>query len=101
MGLGREGFVVLCVFFFTSTLLNRVGNVRKARLESHYAKSHRRNALQVMANGGAAFVCATALWLQDYIAAEPIVINRLGEPLAIAACASLASANADTWATEL
>lgn len=101
MGLGREGFVVLCVFFFTSTLLGRVGRARKKPLESHYSKGHRRDALQVMANGGAAFVCATALWLQDYMTPEPILGARLGEPLAIAACASLASANADTWATEL
>lgn len=101
MGLGGGGFLVLCVFFFTSTLLGRVGKSRKTRFESHYAKGHRRDALQVMANGGVALTCATLLWLQGYVAPEVYTGGRLGEPLAIAACASLASANADTWATEL
>lgn len=101
VGLGGSGFWVLCVFFFTSTLLGRVGKARKLRFESHYAKGHRRDAWQVLANGGTASLCATLLWWQDYMATGVNTSDRLGEPLAIAACASLASANADTWATEL
>lgn len=97
MGLGLRGFIVLCVFFFTSTLLGRVGKVRKQRFETHYAKGHRRDVLQVLANGGVASACATWLWLGSRTAPEPSAVT----PIAVAAYASLASANADTWATEL
>lgn len=99
IGFGGAGFVVLCTFFFTSTLLGRVGKSRKARFESHYAKGHRRDALQVMANGGPAFACATLGWF--LACSDSGEGGRLAGPLAVAACASLASANADTWATEL
>lgn len=100
MGLGGEGFIVLCVFFLTSTLLGRVGKSRKARFETHYAKGHRRDALQVMANGGVAFGCAGLSWFQQHAVSASSAAS-LAEPWALAACASLASANADTWATEL
>lgn len=97
MGLGLRGFAVLCVFFFTSTLLGRVSKHRKRRFETHYAKGHRRDAWQVFANGGVASAGATWLWFQDYTTAPLLDATAI----AVAVYASLASANADTWATEL
>jgi uncharacterized protein (TIGR00297 family) len=98
VGLGIGGFGVLCAFFLTSTLLGRVGRARKAPLQESYSKSDRRDAWQVFANGGIAAFCA--LLLIAWRAWAP-PSGAVPELLSIAACASLASANADTWATEL
>ncbi len=100
MGMGRGGFVVLCTFFFTSTLLGRVAKRRKQTLETHYSKGHRRDALQVSANGGVAAACGLVLWWQRH-ADFGSSASGLATVLGVAGCASLASANADTWATEL
>lgn len=100
MGLGRTGFVVLCTFFVTSTLLGKVAKSRKREFESRYSKGHRRDAFQVIANGGVAAVCGGILWYQNYGAAS-VSANGLATVIGVAACASLASANGDTWATEL
>lgn len=100
LGLGLGGFAVLCVFFATSTLLGRVGKHVKAELQAHYSKGDRRDAWQVFANGGVAALCALLVWLQRGTL-ENAELSAAELPLALAACASLASANADTWATEL
>lgn len=87
-GLRMAGLLV--VFFITSSGLSRLFRSRKKSVEENFAKGHRRDAGQVLANGGAsgmfiilAVLFPTAPWLW------------------IAAAASLAAANADTWATEL
>lgn len=100
MGMGRGGFVVLCVFFLTSTLLGRVAKGRKQQFETHYSKGHRRDALQVLANGGVAAACGLLLWWQRHLEFGSSG-SGLATVLGVAGCASLASANADTWATEL
>jgi uncharacterized protein (TIGR00297 family) len=95
LGLGFGGFGVLCVFFATSTLLGRVGKSVKAPLQEHYSKGDRRDAWQVFANGGIAALCGGLA----------LVLPSLGANVdtrwLLLASASLASANADTWATEL
>lgn len=87
---GLEASILLLVFFLSSSVLSRVAKSRKAGLEENYSKSSRRDAGQVLANGGLAgvfvvlhgfFPAATWPWL--------------------GAAAALAAANADTWATEL
>lgn len=100
MGLGRTGFVVLCTFFLTSTLLGKVAKGRKRDFESRYSKGHRRDAFQVIANGGVAACCGGVLWYQS-LGAASVSANGLATAIGVAACASLASANGDTWATEL
>lgn len=101
-GLGRVGFAALCAFFLTSTLLGRVGKTRKRPLQLDYEKGDRRDAWQVFANGGVAAsiavwvaVVGDAGWFPDGLR------NDTTLTLVLAALASLASANADTWATEL
>jgi len=87
-GAGPLGATTLLAFFATSTVLSRVGQRRKAALG--FEKGGTRDAWQVMANGGVAAVCALgAAWLP-------------GERLWIAAMlGALATATADTWATEI
>jgi uncharacterized protein (TIGR00297 family) len=87
---GLDWSILLLVFFISSSILSRVAKSRKAGLEEKFSKSARRDAGQVLANGGLAgifvvfhaiFPAATWPWL--------------------GASAALAAANADTWATEL
>lgn len=76
----------LLAFFFSSSALGFLGRVRKAELG---LEARPRRAIQVLANGGPAAVCAALfLWRPD-------------PALAAAALASFAAANADTWATEV
>jgi uncharacterized protein (TIGR00297 family) len=79
---GRSGAGGLLVFFGSSTLLSRLGERRKQALPLAQAKGARRDAWQVLANGGVATVAI-----------------GLGQPYA--ATGALAAAAADTWATEL
>lgn len=87
---GLDWSILLLVFFISSSVLSTVAKTRKAGLEEKFSKSTRRDAGQVLANGGLAgvfavmhgfFPAATWPWL--------------------GATAALAAANADTWATEL
>lgn len=88
-GGGASWFAALGAFFVTSTLLGRVGAAAKARTKREFEKGDTRDAWQVLANGGVAAVAALlmlvapdARWLYAFVGA-------------------LATANGDTWATEL
>lgn len=87
-GAGLLGWALLGVFFLTSTGWSRYRGGEKQDTESLTGKTGRRDALQVMANGGPALACAVAARLTG----DPAWI--------IALAASLAEANADTWASE-
>lgn len=82
-------FGTLLVFFITSTLLSKWKHRQKASVEANYAKSGRRDAGQVMANGGlAAVMClGNMLWPSPFWWAAFVGI--------------MATVNADTWATEI
>jgi uncharacterized protein (TIGR00297 family) len=89
VGGGAVWFAALFTFFVTSTLLGRVGAARKAAIKREFEKGDRRDALQVLANGGVAAAAALGMglwpdarWLYAFAGA-------------------LACANGDTWATEL
>jgi uncharacterized protein (TIGR00297 family) len=89
VGGGPIWFATLGAFFATSTLLGRVGAASKERTKREFEKGDTRDAAQVIANGGVAalaaalmYVSADARWLYAFAGA-------------------LATANADTWATEL
>ncbi|MBV9895083.1 MAG: DUF92 domain-containing protein [Chloroflexi bacterium] len=79
---GLSGAAGLLAFFGSSTVLSRVGQKAKERMPLAQAKGSRRDAWQVLANGGVATLCFL-----------------LGKRYA-AMCA-LAAASADTWATEV
>jgi uncharacterized protein (TIGR00297 family) len=89
LGGGVVWFAALGTFFVTSTLLGRVGARLKAATKLEFAKGDTRDAWQVLANGGIAALAALlmvvapdARWLYAFAGA-------------------LATANGDTWATEL
>ena len=87
---GLAAAVLLVAFFVTSSGLSRLFGRRKRALDEKFSKGSQRDAAQVMANGGAAGLFLL-LGFAFPAAAWPF----------IAAAASLAAANADTWATEL
>jgi uncharacterized protein (TIGR00297 family) len=84
---GWWGGVLLVTFFVSSSALSRTG--RPAPNTPGQTRGNRRDAVQVLANGGVAAACAIVL-----------AITRNGV-WAVALAAALAAANADTWATEL
>ena len=82
-------WVVLMCFFISSTALSRAGGERKAPLARIHEKGNRRDAVQVLANGGVGAVCA-------------LVFGITRQPAwALGFAVSLASSNADTWASEI
>lgn len=91
-GLGGAPWTALLLgFFLSSTLLSKLFKLRKRTAEEKYAKGSRRDAAQVLANGG---IAGAAVILQ---AAFP----HWSVPLFAAGAGALAAANADTWGTEL
>jgi len=86
---GTIGFtIVLLAFFVSSVVLSRLGRARKRALVD-VGKHGARDAMQVLANGGVATLCAVrfafthdARWI-------------------LAFAGAYAAATADTWATEL
>ncbi|HEV3087451.1 MAG TPA: DUF92 domain-containing protein [Candidatus Elarobacter sp.] len=79
---------VLLAFFVPSVLLSRIGRARKKQLVD-IGKHGARDAMQVIANGGVATVCAVAYAVTHDVR------------WAFAFAAAYAVATADTWATEI
>ncbi len=86
---GPFGWVLLAGFVLSSTALTRFRAEEKEWLSLIQEKGGRRDALQVIANGGAGMAAA-------------LLFGLTGEPSwALALAAAYASANADTWASEI
>ena len=82
-------WVILMTFFVTSTAAGMVRRTEKEWLSTIHQKGERRDALQVLANGGIGAVTA-------------VLFHVSGEPSWAAAFAvSFAASNADTWASEI
>ncbi|MGC4192606.1 MAG: DUF92 domain-containing protein [Thermomicrobiales bacterium] len=79
--------VLLVTFFITSSAISRAGKQPSRDLLP--VRGSQRDAIQVLANGGVAAICALALAITGHAA------------WTVALAASLATANADTWATEI
>ncbi|RMG24645.1 MAG: DUF92 domain-containing protein [Armatimonadetes bacterium] len=77
--------IALVLFFLGAVALGRLGVERKRRIR---LDEPRRNAAQVVANGGIAAACSLVYLLTD----DPSWL--------LAAFASICAASADTWATE-
>ncbi|WP_282936747.1 DUF92 domain-containing protein [Paenibacillus sp. RC67] len=82
-------FGTLIVFFITSSLLSKWKQRRKAAVEQNYAKTGRRDAGQVVANGGIGMLLClgNSIWPHPFWWAAYIGV--------------MATVNADTWATEI
>jgi len=88
--LGDARWLMLALaFFIPSSALSKLGRRRKSAAEARVEKGSRRDAGQVLANGGAAWAALGlhALWA--------------GEVWALGFAGALAAAAADTWATEI
>jgi uncharacterized protein (TIGR00297 family) len=86
---GWPAAMLLLGFFISSSALSGVGREPKRALSEKFSKDSRRDAGQVLANGGLASVLAAAYGIS-------------GAPLWLLGMAgALATANADTWSTEL
>lgn len=81
--------VPILTFFILSSILSRVGRRVKARYDQVFEKGSRRDAYQVLANGG---IPGALMILHMFTGAEMHYIYYL---------AALAAATADTWATEI
>ncbi|MBN1465599.1 DUF92 domain-containing protein [candidate division KSB1 bacterium] len=89
-GVGRWTFSVpILAFFILSSLLSKMGKRRKTKLQSVFEKSGRRDAAQVLANGG---VAGLLLILWYFLQRDYFYVLYV---------ASLAAVTADTWATEI
>jgi uncharacterized protein (TIGR00297 family) len=88
-GFGIKGLFLLGVFFATSSLWSNYKRSFKTTMEEKLAKGATRDYRQVIANGGAAALFSLIYYFQP---------ERLW---AIGFVVCLASANSDTWASEI
>ena len=87
---GLEWAILLLAFFVSSSLLSKMFNSRKKKLKEKFDKGSRRDAMQVLGNGG-----LPALFALFHFFFPDALWTWLGF------AAALAAVNADTWATEL
>ncbi|HKZ55418.1 MAG TPA: DUF92 domain-containing protein [Anaerolineales bacterium] len=88
-GGGLRSAFLLLLFFVSSSALSRIGKGHKQALSAVFAKGGRRDAGQVVANGGIAALGA-------------VLYGLTLQPMWLASLAgALAAVNADTWSTEL
>lgn len=81
--------VPLLTFFFLSSILSKLGRKRKARFDLVFEKGSQRDAGQVYANGGIAWIMMALYSLSG----DPYIF--------FAYLGTLAAVQADTWATEI
>jgi len=86
---GLIAYGMLALFFLSSTIMSRLGKSRKSPLAAIHEKTDERDAVQVIANGGAGLVGSL---LYAASGAEIFLFTVAG---------AFAAANADTWASEL
>ncbi|WP_318508411.1 DUF92 domain-containing protein [Bacillus sp. T3] len=89
LAFGFRGLIVLGVFFATSSQWSKYKQVYKQQVEQKLEKGSRRDWQQVVANGGVAAVAAIFFYFDQ----QEFWIYMF--------CISIASANSDTWASEI
>lgn len=99
---GLPWATLLLIFFLSSSALSRAFARRKSGLGEKFAKGSRRDAGQVLANGGLGALLALGLVLLPALEL-PTAAAGLGQAAALYAAfaGAMAAVNADTWATEL
>jgi uncharacterized protein (TIGR00297 family) len=104
-GAGWDWAAALIAFFLTGSAWSRIGRARKeSRTAGMVAKGGERDAAQVIANGGVFALCAIGyvFWLQgNDLGLGSIRMTEGGAIWRVVAAGALASASADTWATEV
>jgi uncharacterized protein (TIGR00297 family) len=89
LGFDLKGLLLLGVFFSSSTYWSKYKSSAKKEMEERLEKGARRDWRQVVANGG------TAALFSIFYYFEPSIVLLIGFTVA------LASANSDTWASEI
>ena len=89
IGFGVKGLFLLGVFFATSSFWSKFKSLEKRNIEEKLAKGSIRDWRQVAANGGAAALFSIIYFLNN------------DDLWLIAFAVSIASANSDTWASEI
>lgn len=84
----KYAFPILA-FFILSSILSKIGKKQKHKLVNTFEKSSQRDVWQVLANGG---VAGIIVFLRNYFPYDLWYCMYAG---------SIASANADTWGTEI
>ena len=81
--------VPLLTFYFLSSILSKLGRKRKAKFDLVFEKGSQRDAGQVYANGGVAWIMM-------------VIYSLTGDPyIFFSYLGTLAAVQADTWATEI
>lgn len=93
--------IVLIAFFVSSTALSHFRRADKVPMSEKFAKGERRDLAQTLANGGFGALLAIAVLVFVDLPGQPRQGNLLYVYLTLAYFGAMASANADTWATEL
>jgi len=93
---GWEWGILLVAFFVSSSALSFYRAHEKQGLAEKFAKGHRRDLGQALANGGLAALLAVLSHLFP-----PLSGGGKGGVWFVAGAGALAAVNADTWATEL
>ena len=88
-------FIGLVLFFFSSSLLTKFKNAKKARALELASKGGERDTLQVLANGSVVWVVAIFYFIVSFLAPYYTIA------FLFAAFSALAASIADTWATEI
>ena len=86
---GLDWTVPLLTFYLLSSILSKLGHKRKAKFDLVFEKGSQRDAGQVYANGGVAWIMMVLYSLTD----DPYIF--------FAYLGTLAAVQADTWATEI
>ncbi|RLF00971.1 MAG: hypothetical protein DRJ63_01010 [Thermoprotei archaeon] len=97
---GPACFLVIMVFFLSSSILTKLGYHSK-EVKGAAEKKSGRTALQVICAGGVAGVAAFLKGLYEARALIWPDPNQLSHVLTVAFLGAVSSANADTWAVEL
>jgi uncharacterized protein (TIGR00297 family) len=89
LGFGWKGFIVLGLFFSSSSYWSKYKHEKKQKAEQKLAKTSCRDWQQVAANGGIAALCGLLYFFHHHVVWELVFFI------------SIASANSDTWASEI
>src|SRR3989338_4357458 len=75
---GWENFLLLLIFFLTSSLFSKFGGKKKAMLQKVIEKGGSRDALQVLANGAPALAFSIAYFLVSSDLKQLMTIGFIG-----------------------
>lgn len=89
VGFSFHGFLLLCLFFVSSSFFSKCKKSQKKHLDEIVVKGDRRDWLQVLANGG----IPSLVSLLFIMTKDPMYV--------LAFITSIAAANSDTWASEI